>query len=256
MHQPALLFILFSLTSCDTNNYGIANNQDSAGIPGINAKSINEIGVPVQSRRLEMPVSSFGEWLGAIRLKPDNHVYLYSGKMKENQLLHFAVLDIPVGEKDLQQCADAIMRLRAEYLFEQKRFDEIAFKDNTGRVHAWTGKENESGFEAYLETVFSYCNTASLQRQLKSVADWQEMQPGDVFIKGGFPGHAMIVADVAINEKGRRTFLLAQSYMPAQSIHIVKNPMNENLSPWYEVDDGGKIVTPGWTFYKNQLYRF
>lgn len=256
MHQPALLFILFSLTSCDANNYSIANNQENAGIPGINAKAINEIDVPAQFNRIEMPGSSFGEWLRAIRLKQDNHVYLYNGKMKENQMLHFAVLDIPVGKKDLQQCADAIIRLRAEYLFEQKRFDEIAFKDNAGRVHAWIGKENKNGFDAYLEIVFSYCNTASLQKQLKPVADWHLMQPGDIFIKGGFPGHAMIVADVAINEKGRKTFLLAQSYMPAQSIHIVKNPMSENFSPWYEVDDEGMIVTPGWTFYKNQLYRF
>ena len=53
------------------------------------------------------------------------------------------------------------------------------------------------------------------------------MQIGDVFIKGGFPGHAVVVLDMAENDRtGQRVFLLAQSYMPAQDIHIMKNPTN------------------------------
>jgi hypothetical protein len=80
-----------------------------------------------------------------------------------------------------------------------------------------------------------------------------EIQPGDVFIKGGFPGHAMMVADVAVNDKGKKIFILLQSYMPAQDIHIVKNLTNSDLSPWYEVDTAHKIITPGWVFTQNQL---
>ena len=33
--------------------------------------------------------------------------------------------------------------------------------------------------------------------------------------------------------------MLAQSYQPAQDIHIVVNPLNEKMSPWYEVTDPG-----------------
>jgi len=40
-------------------------------------------------------------------------------------------------------------------------------------------------------------------------------------IRAGSPGHAMLVVDVAEDERGRRIYLLAQSYMPAQDIHIV-----------------------------------
>ena len=47
--------------------------------------------------------------------------------------------------------------------------------------------------------------------------------------------------------------MLAQSYMPAQDIHIVKNPMDDELSPWYKVSDNNEIITPEWKFYKNQL---
>jgi hypothetical protein len=42
----------------------------------------------------------------------------------------------------------------------------------------------------------------------------------------------MIVVDVAVNKEGKKVFMLAQSYLPAQDIHIVKDPGNEILSPW------------------------
>jgi hypothetical protein len=47
--------------------------------------------------------------------------------------------------------------------------------------------------------------------------------------------------------------MLAQSYMPAQDIHIVKNPMKDKLSPWYEVNDEKQIITPQWIFETGQI---
>lgn len=84
----------------------------------------------------------------------------------------------------------------------------------------------------------------------------KDIQQGDVLIKGGFPGHAMIVIDVAKNKEGKKIYMLAQSYMPAQDIHVVKNPVKEELTCWYEVDDSGKIITPEWEFTANQLKRW
>ena len=51
----------------------------------------------------------------------------------------------------------------------------------------------------------------------------ENIEIGDVFIQGGFPGHAIIVVDLAENEVGEKCFLVAQSYMPAQEIHVLKN---------------------------------
>ena len=70
------------------------------------------------------------------------------------------------------------------------------------------GKERmiNKSLTSYLQTVFGMCGTASLEKQLKPVGDQHEMQPGDVFIKGGFPGHAMIVVDVAVNKTGNKDF--------------------------------------------------
>jgi hypothetical protein len=76
-----------------------------------------------------------------------------------------------------------------------------------------------------------------------------------VLITGGSPGHAMLVTDMASDAAGHKIYLLAQSYMPAQDIHIVKNPMNDGLSPWYRADEP-LIITPEWTFHSFQLRRW
>jgi len=79
--------------------------------------------------------------------------------------------------------------------------------------------------EEFPEIVFSYCGTISLSKEIKPVNDLNNLQAGDVFIKAGSPGHAMM--DVAINGQGENIFMLAQGLMPAQSMHVVKDPGDE-----------------------------
>jgi len=45
----------------------------------------------------------------------------FSGEKIANQNNHEAVFNLDVGNQDLQQCADAIIRLRSEYLFKSKK---------------------------------------------------------------------------------------------------------------------------------------
>lgn len=44
--------------------------------------------------------------------------------------------------------------------------------------------------------------------------------------------------------------------MPAQDIHIVTNPVNDDLSPWFIADDTKEIITPEWRFFPYQLKRW
>jgi hypothetical protein len=68
------------------------------------------------------------------------------------------------------------------------------------------------------------------------------MQIGDVFLKGEDPGHCVIVLDIVEHEETKeKLFMVAQSYMPAQDIHILKNPKNEKNSPWYSINFGEKL---------------
>jgi transposase-like protein len=65
--------------------------------------------------------------------------------------------------------------------------------------------------------------------------------------------HYLRGMDVAEDKKGEKIFMLAQSYMPAQDIHIVKNLHNPELSPWFELSSGEDIITPERKFTIKQL---
>ena len=167
------------------------------------------------------------------------------------------------------------MRLRAEYLWTQKRFDEIGFHLVSGFYTKYTPWMNGSrvslqggahwvptaaasntynDFWKYMEFIFSYASTLSLSREMKSIQP-DEIAIGDVFIKGGAPGHCVIVVDMVRNpETGEKKFLLAQSYMPAQEIQVLRNPSSEDM--WYTAVDGGNLETPEWSFTWDQLKRF
>jgi hypothetical protein len=107
----------------------------------------------------------------------------------------------------------------------------------------------------YLLSVFRWANTVSLDRQLVGVSDKRHLQPGDLFIKGGAPGHAVLVVDVAEDVRGSRVFLLAQSYMPAQEFQVLHST-DPSLDPWYPATGVGALETPEWDFTWDQLKRF
>ena len=215
-------------------------------------ETVSEIPAPNGYTRIQNEKNTFALWLGNVKLKKDKTVYLYNGLPKRNQSAQYAVLDISVGNQDLQQCADAVMRLRAEYLYSIGKFDEISFSDNDGKKYTFTKPFDRDHFAKYLKTVFEMCGTTSLSKQLKK-ADINNIQSGDVFIRGGFPGHTVIVVDVAKNKTGETVYMLAQSYMPAQDIHILQNPNDQQLSPWYTVNNDEEIRTPEYVFKRNEL---
>ena len=110
--------------------------------------------------------------------------------------------------------------------------------------------------KSYLHIIFTYAGSLSLSDELEVVRDTRTIAPGDVFIQGGSPGHAVIVVDVAEASNGDRVFLLAQSYMPAQDVHVLVNPADAQLSPWYRGGQPGPLRTPEWTFPPGSLRRF
>lgn len=227
--------------------------------------------------RLSVDANGFGAWLRRLPVKPGvPEVRLFDGRRKANQGAQAMVIDIDVGGRDLQQCADAVMRLFAEWQWGNGRKGEICFRFTSGDTLRWPAWESGvrpvvdrshvrfvkaarpdgsySSFRAYLDEVFTYAGTYSLARDLTAVGDSSKVAPGDVFIQGGFPGHAVVVVDVVENEKGERMFSIAQSYMPAQEIHVLKNL--ETGGAWYPARAVGKLETPEWTFRWGDLKRF
>ena len=223
--------------------------------------------------------SAYAKWLRDLKMKKSKSVYLYNGTLKENQYAQYCVLDIDIGKKDLIQCADAAMKLRADFLFENDRHSEIKFITTSGDEIAfqkwlngvrWKEQGNKlvsyrvtksindtkKQYTLFMEFAFAYCGTYSLSKQLKTVDDVNLMQPGDIFIQGGFPGHAVTVMAVAKNEAGKKIFLLSQGYMPAQDIHILKNYSNRDISPWYSLSEIYPLCTPQWQFEGGSLKRW
>jgi Domain of unknown function (4846) len=236
------------------------------------------IAPPPGFERVPVTPGSWGAWLRGLPMKPAGApVMLFDGRPKPRQDVHAAVVNIDVGQRDLQQCADAVMRLRAEWLYAQRRYGDIAF-DYTGggRVpfsrfvkgerpsengKSWSsGKatgDDYAAFKRYMQQVFAFAGTYSLARELTAVPRTADMQIGDVFIKGGFPGHAVLVADMVRHPgTGEQRFLLLQSYMPAQDIHVLKDLNATDGSPWYRGDFSGTLNTPEWQFAAGSLKRW
>jgi hypothetical protein len=294
MKKPAyigLLFLLFIQACGQETNQKQSVNQDTLTEYTQEATKkysevINPDGQTLETRiltpegfeRTTIDENSFAEYLRQLPLKPHgSEVTFYNGSSKPNYEVYEAVVYLNIGRKDLHQCADAVMRLKAEYLWNQKQYDKIHFNFTNGfqvdysewmkgkRIVVkgnkayWVLSNSPSNtyqdFWRYMEIIFSYAGTLSLSKELKPV-NIDDLKIGDVFIQGGFPGHAIIVADLALNlQTNEKIFLLAQSYMPAQEIQILKNPINKT-SPWYSVDFGEILETPEWTFYKTDLKRF
>ena len=99
--------------------------------------------------------------------------------------------------------------------------------------------------------------TASLEKELPMV-NVSDLSIGDLVIKGGFPGHAVVIVDMAQNKEGKKIVMIAQSYMPAQNIHVLRNAVKDGLSPWQEIDNVANFITPEWTFYdfRNHIRRY
>lgn len=262
-HLPHLLLSLLILLS----NSPTASSQ----------RTVGSIDVPPGFSRAV--AGGFGAYLRALPLKPEGSVVrLYDGRPKAWQRGAYAVVDMEIGAKDLQQCADAVIRLRAEYLWATGRRDAIRFHFTNGfradyapwadgnrirvqgnAVEWYRGAApdtSHAAFRKYLDCVFMYAGTASLSREL-APASLSDLRIGDVFIRGGHPGHAMIIVDLATDGKGKTAILVAQSYMPAQDIHIVTNLHDRPTSPWYIFDAGVTAFDfPEWSFTPSQIKRF
>jgi len=292
INQYSLFMLLvFLLCSCkDTNkNSSITSTWDktSSKVEGVKIGLKSDVDSstieqrfppPKKYKRTQQSVASFGSYLRTLKLKPDGAtVSYYDGATKSNNNVYVGVVDLEIGKKDLHQCADAVMRLRAEYFWNNKNYDRIHFNftnghkveykewmqgkrmEVKGNKTRWIQKTEASNtyddFWNYLELIFMYAGTSSLEKEMQTI-DITDARIGDVLIQGGFPGHAVIIVDEAVHEETEeKIFMLAQSYMPAQEIQILVNPNEQKLNPWYELKKGD-ILTPEWSFSSSDIKRF
>ncbi len=217
---------------------------------------------PVGYSRAPADKSSYTNYLRQLPLKEYGaFVKYFDGSTKNKGGVYCSVIDMDIDPVDLQQCADAVMRLRGEYLYSQKRYNSISFEYlSDGKPHYFStyanGDYSYAKFRKYMKQVFNRANTRSLKNELEKVPNKNNINAGDVFIVAGNPyGHAIIVLDVVSNSDGKKQIIIGQSYMPAQETQVLINPSCSNGSPWYNLDTE-RLTTPEWTFDWSDLHRF
>jgi uncharacterized protein DUF4846 len=276
-----LIIIVFTLTQCvyadiESLEYPWLQNQNQSYDQ---KQSINmRIAPPKDFQRIAVEKGSYAEWLRHLPLKKSGTaVKLFNGKRWKDQTAHHSIIDIDVGKRDLQQCADAIMRLRAEYLYSKTQYNDIGFHFCNGdkiEYKKWrTGykigvKKNRSfwvksslanksydSFRAYMDMIFSYAGTMSMDKDMRKVSGFKDMRIGDVF---NYSYHAVMIVDMAENKTtGKKAFLLVQGMMPAMDVHVVRNPKERSLSPWFEVNFNDRFrMHYGFIFGKDNLWRY
>ncbi|WP_347924538.1 DUF4846 domain-containing protein [Pontimicrobium sp. SW4] len=235
--------------------------------------------IPDGYKRVVYPKGSFEEYLRHYKLKKfGSKIINYDDSEYYWQHGHIGILDISVPKNGLQQCADALIRIRSEYLWDNNKKDEIGFNFTSGHYCSWLkyaegyrpkingnkvsfiktaikdhSKEN---FYKYLNLIYIYSGTLSLYNELPKIESVKDLKIGDMLIKGGTPGHIVMICDEAINEKGEKIFLLFQGNTPAQSVHLVKNLENSSISPWYNLKKDTIISVSNYTFNSSKFVRF
>jgi hypothetical protein len=218
---------------------GVSNPADRETIGGIS--------VPLGFSRVEVGEGSFGAFLRDFPLmKRGSHMRYYDGRLAYGQIFGYAVLDLPMLA-NTEQCADAVMRMRAEYLWKNGHYGSIHFHSVSGLDQKYFGGNDRQKFEHYLRTVYGNSNTFSLRREMER-KPLAEISPGDVLVYEspgpGVYGHAVLVVDVAINPRnGKKAVMLAQSSTPALTMHVIRNIFHPLRSPWVILDADAEGVS-------------
>ena len=104
----------------------------------------------------------------------------------------------------------------------------------------------------YLDVVYNYASTISLAKELKRA---NEFAAGTIVIYPGSPSHCFIIIDQATDSNGKKVFKLAEGYFPAQSIYVLSNLIEPDISPWYHLQKS-IITTSSYKFIDYELESF
>ncbi len=234
--------------------------------------------VPKGYKRVPYSVGSFQEYLRNYKLKSyGSKIINYDNSEYFAQNWHEAILEVPVPSNGLQQCADALMRIRSEYLWKQDRKDEIGFNFTSGHYCSWSKyaegfrpkikgnkvtfhktavpNHSKTNFYKYLNLIYMYAGTLSMHSELQKITI-EDIRIGDMLVKPGSPGHIEIIVDEIINEQGDKMYLLAQGNTPAQSVCLLKNFDDTTISPWYTFTKNEPVYTPSYNFDQPRFIRF
>ncbi len=223
---------------------------------------------PPGYQRAAVPPGSFAEWLRGLPLAAtgtpvlnNNGGTVFSG---DDEYVA-AVVAIDVGAGDLQQSADAVVRLNAEWLWAQDEPGRISYRSvskldmpfsrwakgqrliASGPNVFWVLQSKPrdatyADFRQYIDAVMLWTNNISLAARATRITDPKQLAAGDFFLQTRGKGHAILVLDVAEKPTGERVALLGQALQnPAQSFHVIR-PGRETA--WFSLRPPNALLTP------------
>jgi hypothetical protein len=248
---------------------------------GAAIRSLEDVAAPPPGyRRVELEPKTFGGYLRGLPLRAaDAEVHAFDGSVlrRADDTRVYAVAELDVSPLDVQQCADSVIRMHAEWLWSRGEKQRIGYHflsgdfatynayasgqrpEVSGNKVRWAqsaaASDDRKTFRRYLDMVFNYASTISLAHRTTKI-DRATLRPGDFFVLPGGPGHAILILDVAIDDGGKRVALLGQGFMPAQDFHVLESG-EKGVSPWFSLE-GESVDTPFWpeAFPWSSLRRF
>lgn len=226
---------------------------------------VGDILPPDGYTRVTAEADDFASYLRSLPLShPDSVMRQWDGSLADEKIRTYCYrcIDMPLLS-EFEQCADVCIRLRAEYLYGQRRYFDIHFDDTQFHtMRYWFGSYRKK-FSYYLKTAYNYANTETLMREMPC-RQLSSIQAGDVFVydfksrKDSRYGHAIMVVDVAVDERtGQKVIMLAQGSTPACSIHILHNVRDSQLSPWFRLPSDADTLDFGYAkYHRNELRHF
>lgn len=244
--RAILLGLLASVLSIPAMSREAAGERTIAAIPP-----------PPGFSRVAAGPGSFAAWLRALPLLPDSTpVRDYRGRIRHaaGDTTIAAVVDLDITGRRLEQCMDILLRLRAEYLREAGRADAIVLVLPDGTRLSWpqwragmrpviTGgrfplrrtagpDSSDAAFHRYLRTIYVHSGTTTFYHHLDPVPP-DSLRIGDVVIRTGRPGHAVMIVDLARDGQGNLRGLVAQGDTPARQLHLLARRAGD---PWIPLD--------------------
>ncbi|MDR1406197.1 MAG: DUF4846 domain-containing protein [Prevotellaceae bacterium] len=234
--------------------------------------------VPHGYQRTDTTPASFAFFLRHLPLLPSGTPVKFHDGAANAACSPAAVIDMETGDKNLQQHAQAVMRLWAEYLFEQQRFPDIHFHiDNGERIPYeqwaegmklvidgkayWTKTPSNPRqyrtFRRYLNFIFTNSSFRTLAQDVE-LSTAPHIAPGDMLTPGNDTDSVVVmILDAAVHRQtGEMVVLLVSGGSPAQSLHVLQNTAEDHTAgAWFPVKNG-TVAAGKMSFSTAQRYRF
>ncbi len=220
--------------------------------------TIGNIALPSDTyHRIQISEDSFAAMLRNLPLKsPGSDVLNYRGgifKSGKDTSVAF-VVDLDIRGRRLEQCMDILVRLYAQYIWRRNLVDHFKLPLPGGYWLSW--KDWEAGFrpvfkgidismrklsdfddsyhsyQSYLNTIYAESHTQQFYHALQSLKG-EEVQIGDIIIRKGTKGHAIMIVDLAMNKRGEMIALIANGDTPACEFFLLNHKKDR---PWIPLD--------------------